>query len=528
MKNILFIMADQLAASFLHCYGSGVESTPTLDRLAGEGVRFDRCYASSPVCAPNRATLFTGRSPEIHGIVENNLVLQDDCPTVAHVLRHRGYRTAGFGKFHLTPMQQPHPSSLDYLGFDEAMITEDPKWGEYIDWIEREHPEHFETALAVAWGEPRQTPRANEDPRRRGAELKEIRQRILGRARADYPWQAYASPLPAELHQTTYITDRTLQSLEAHLTARPGQPFFYHVSYVDPHAPYDPPAPYATMYAPEEMPDPIPQTWRERGSRVLHDRSEWNNYRAIADDPAAIRQWRALYHGSLRFIDDQIARLVAFLKKRGLWEETILVFTTDHGDMMGDHDLIAKGCIPYDTGVRVPLIVAGGGVTPAVRDELACSLDFFPTFCDWADDEPDERPPLEGRSFAPLCRDERQAEPREEVRVSFGRVNSLITYDGWRITVIDEPEESSQLINLREDPREQRNLYYEPGYEEIRRKLLERLVLVHTYPRNVPQYRNLPRHAGRAKLPKGTDYYFDPGAPEYTGFRACYAPREGS
>lgn len=117
-KNIVFIVADQLGAGVLNCYGGGVASTPTLDALDQEGMRFDRCYATHPVCAPNRATFLTGRSLQIHGIISNNFALQTDTPTYAHLLKQHGYRTGGFGKFHQSPMSLPVPDSLAYLGVD--------------------------------------------------------------------------------------------------------------------------------------------------------------------------------------------------------------------------------------------------------------------------------------------------------------------------------------------------------------------------------------------------------------------------
>ena len=149
--NIVYITADQLAAGMLGCYGSGVDSTPTLDGLADQGVRFDRCYATSPVCAPNRATMLTGRSPVIHGIITNNYALATDMPTYAHVLQAFGYRTGGFGKFHQTPMHVPVPENVAFLGFDESMVSEDPKWGPWLDWVKAKHPEHYEAAIALAW-----------------------------------------------------------------------------------------------------------------------------------------------------------------------------------------------------------------------------------------------------------------------------------------------------------------------------------------------------------------------------------------
>ncbi|MCL5270341.1 MAG: sulfatase-like hydrolase/transferase, partial [bacterium] len=158
------------------------------------------------------------------------------------------------------------------------------------------------------------------------------------------------------------------------------------MSYVAPHDPYDPPEPYASMFAPESMPAPLPAEWLEQGPKLLEAvLDSYLKFRVIYDKPAAVRKLRSLYHGSLRLIDDQIGRVVRHLRESGLWENTIVVFTTDHGEMMGDHGLIAKGAPHYDTGIRCPLVVAGGPVRQAAPvDRLSCSLDLYPTFCEWA------------------------------------------------------------------------------------------------------------------------------------------------
>ncbi len=253
--NIVFIMADQLAAAMLHCYGGTVDSTPTLDRLAADGVRFDRCYATHPVCAPNRATILTGRSSCIHGIITNNYTLLPDNTTYAQVLQALGYRTGGFGKFHQTPMHTPVPESLTYLGFGESTVTEDPKWP-WLDWVAREHPEHYEAALAMCWDWPNHP----SDPRI--GDRAEARRKHLQSLVDAEPWPLmHASPLPPEVHDTTYITELGLDFMQRHLAEHGDQPFFCHISYVDPHDPYDPPEPYASMFDPDAMPEPLPAEW---------------------------------------------------------------------------------------------------------------------------------------------------------------------------------------------------------------------------------------------------------------------------
>lgn len=153
-KNIVFITFDELGATFLGAYGSGVKSSPTMDRLASEGMKFNKCYASSPVCAPNRATFLTGRSPVVHGIIFNNLALASDMPTYPHVLQRHGYRTGVFGKMHQTPMWKKEPENLEFMGFDEGILIEDDKWGEWLKWIEKEHPDQLDNALAFNMGKP--------------------------------------------------------------------------------------------------------------------------------------------------------------------------------------------------------------------------------------------------------------------------------------------------------------------------------------------------------------------------------------
>ncbi len=494
--NILFITADQLGARDLGSYGSGVASTPTLDALATYGTRFTRCYANHPSCAPNRACLLTGRTRVAHGLVKNNYCLPPDVPTYAQLLKSNGYHTAAFGKLHQHPMFSPVPRQAEHLGFDEAVITEDPKWGPWIEWVREKSPEHYPTALAMCWDWDESLVHAADEEELRL--YRKVRPAFLEKTRKEGHWPAmYASELPAELHDTAFITDQALAFLRRHQTSPASSPFFCHVSYVDPHDPYDPPAPYATMFRPEEMPSPIPKTWSDERFPALRNSQDFHDFHRIHEDRQAIAELRALFHGSLRFVDDHIGRLVSYLEENDLWKNTLVVFTSDHGEMLGDHGLITKGAKHYDRGIRCPLIVAGGGTTRGnITDRLTASVDFFPTFCQWAGIADEDLSPLEGKSFAPACEGEPHVQEHKELVVDMDGVTTLITNDGWRYSRYTHNGQS-QLFHLASDPDELNDLSQEKTYAGTLMSLQARLIDNMTATHSLPQYRSMPVENGR-------------------------------
>ncbi len=496
--NIIFIMADQLAASFVGCYGSGVDSTPNLDALASKGRRYDRFYAHCPVCAPNRASILTGRSIEVHGIVTNNLTLRTDHPTFPKVLQSVGYRTGGFGKFHLTPMHQPLPTNFEYLGFDESIPTEDPKLGPWLDWIRDSRPDWFETALAVSWPMPYLSQYGTENTDLRPT-WEQARRKYLDPLKADSEWSnMYPSPLPPELHQTSWITDCGIDFMNRHLQEHQGKPFFCQISYVDPHAPYDPPKPYDTLFDPADMSDPIPPAVEKYPNPMLERVRDWAGFSAIAHDPVALRRLRALYHGSIRFIDDQIGRIMEFVDRSGIAEETVIIFTTDHGDMMGDHGFMAKGIKHYDSGIRCPLILKGTTLpderTGQVDDRLCTSLDLFPTICNLAGTS--VLPPIEGRSLLDVSPESRRSEIHIESPYNFeGHVDTVITDDRRRLSIFSDG--TGQMFDLTRDPQEQEDLYRNVHYSDQKVELLERLAIARMGMGVPQQYPVLPKENGK-------------------------------
>jgi len=493
--NIIFMTADQLGAKWVGCYGSGVDSTPGLDRLAAEGVLFNRCYATFPVCAPNRATMLSGRSPVVHGLITNNQLYPDGLPTYAHVLRRMGYRTGGFGKFHQFPMHLSPPENVSYLGFDESLVTEDPKWPWY-EWVKREHPEHAEAALSMCWAWPTLEPHPEQQ------RALQLRRQLSEERRAEYGWRLMgSSPLPSEVHDTTYITELSLDFMQRHCREHPDVPFLCHISYVDPHDPYDPPSDYADLFDLADMSPPVPAEWLDEGIETLRRGHRMHGLSEVYDKPEVMARLRALFHAQLKYMDDQIGRLVSWLKETGEWERTILVFTSDHGEMLGDHGLLTKGAKHYDAGIRCPLIVAGGPVQAGTSEALISTLDFFPTFCEWAGVGDEDLPPLEGQSFAPACRGEGLGGPNC-VAVAAHTVTSVITTDGWRLTrFLDDGK--GQMFDLVNDPDEQQNRYDAPDCSSKKVELLEKLTEIATAPARVYQYRNMPVFDGARLAVKG-------------------------
>lgn len=470
-KNIIFIQADQFAAASVNSYGSGVNSTTAIDSLSEQGVRFNRAYANVPVCAPNRACILTSRSYQVNGVKSNNIPLNDNALTYAGALGAYGYNTAAFGKYHQRDMAKATPADPRFMGFDEGVITEDTKWGPWLDWVRyNAGDQQFDLALGATWNHgKRQIP-------------EEIMDQVQN-SRVDNYWtplkkksfweQVYQSPMDKNYTDAVFITEKAIEFLDKQVKDSNKKPFLCSISYVDPHDPYDPPAPYSTMFKPEDMPAPIKNEWAEEGIQYLKKNQEWLNFKKIADSPEDIKKMRAYYHGKVKMMDDQIQRIIDYVKNNNMWDNTVIIFTSDHGDMMGDHGLIAKYLPHYDKSVRVPLVVAGGGVKHAVIDDLVSSLDFFPTFLDIAGIPPEPYPSLEGKSFAGYLYDEPVTEKWDAIFIDSHTVQSVITKEGMRYTKANTGEQ--QLFNLTKDPDEINNLAKNDEYKDIMLDLNKRM-----------------------------------------------------
>ncbi len=337
--NILLLTTDQQRWDTLGCYGATGVHTPNLDRLASEGTRFDRCYVSNPVCTPSRAGLWTGKHLPCHGVYRVHDRLADDEILFAHRLTETGYDTALIGKLHVSGHMHEAKGRHPHDGFRVYEWTPDPHGytgveTAYLDWL---------------------------DDR-----FAEIRAQFRERGR-------HIGHLPIEAHMTTWAAERTV----AYLTRerRTDRPFFCCMSVFDPHDPYgNYPERMRCLLDESKLPGVVAgdEPFDRRPAPHLHEREKC----ALTDmrtlTPERLHEWRVGYHAAIALIDMQIGRVLDALTRAGLAENTLVIFASDHGDILGDHGLLTKGCFFYDPCTRVPLILREPGGRPGRAVSALC------------------------------------------------------------------------------------------------------------------------------------------------------------
>ena len=511
--NILLIITDQHRADHLACYGNDIVRTPNIDALAARGTRFSRFYVSCPICMPNRATLMTGRVPSLHGVRQNGQPLSLQATTFTELLRNAGYATALVGKSHLQNisdkeitmgLREPDPAKIPPPeGLEEARrdLWADGRYDQELPgtWLGEQGFElslpfyGFEhVSLAIGHGDgveghySRWLAARHDDPDSlRGPENAQDPGRDI------WAPQAWRTSIPEELYPTTYITEETIGFLERHAAEKKDQPFFLECSIPDPHHPFTPPGRYFDMYAQEDI--PAPPAWHHPKDKLpphvaaMHaDRDEGRppigEHTVFACTEQQARGAIALNYGSITMIDDCIGRILGRLDELGLADNTIVVFTSDHGDFMGDHQLILKGALHYRGLVNVPCIWADPRATQRdmVCDTLCGTIDLPTSFLDAAGVAPFNG--MQGKSLPDIAqgRDGRDGVVIEEDqrRTYMGmppnfRVRTLIT-DRHRLTVYSCAD-WGELYDLDADPHEFENLWDDPGSASLKAGLMEQL-----------------------------------------------------
>ncbi len=359
--NIVVIMADQLAPQFLPCYGHPVVRAPALSRLADEGVVFEAAYTNSPLCAPSRFVMMSGRLPSKIAAWDNAVEFPAEIPTYAHYLAHEGYRTCLSGKMHFIGPDQLH-------GFGQRLTTDvypsdftwHPDWdrpGERLDWY---HNMEVVTKAGPC-----------------------VRSMYL-----DYDDEAVFAA-------KRYLFDQARDGNE--------EPFMLTVSMIQPHDPYLCRQDKWELYRQEEI--DLPRTPLGAVSEDPHSTRLRHSYGAsdVDLDEDTLRNARRAYYGSISDIDDKVAEILAALDEAGLRDDTIVVFTGDHGDMLGERGMWFKMSF-FEHATRIPLIVHAPALFSPRRVSSAVSLvDILPTLIDLSrGGKPfDYATPLEGRSLLP-------------------------------------------------------------------------------------------------------------------------------
>jgi choline-sulfatase len=435
-RNVLLVTADQFRADFLGCAGAGWISTPNYDRLASEGVRFSRAFASNPICVPARATITTGRhSHKCTGSKNNDGLIRDGQPKIAEVFNAAGYETYAMGKLHYVPYQLPRLVH----GFRHWELTESGRlmWQSARSNWNIGTEEYWEHLRAAGW---------------------ENWYRAHGIGNNDV--RGTVSALPAELAVDHWVVDRTLVHLERHLAERPEQPFFMWTSFPKPHSPYDPPEPWHRLYDPRELPAPAgtPALLAGRNPE-LRDRPRRYCWDLLS--PEQVRLARARYAGSISFQDEQVGRVLAFLEERRLLDDTVILFTADHGDLLGDFGCFFKSCF-LEGSEHIPLIMRAPGLPAGeVREALAGTEDVLPTLCELAGlPAPDG---IDGLNLAATAAGGEGVRELYVAQTGEPPEQCYMATDGrWKYCYC-ELDATEELYDLVEDPRELRNLAAEAG-----------------------------------------------------------------
>lgn len=457
--NILLITTDQQRYDTLGCTGNPIIQTPHLDNLASRGVLFSDMHVQNPICAPSRACLATGRLPFATRVHANGSILPTSERTLMQHLAENDYTTAGFGKMHFRPQKAglhhdsdrlpEQPAHYPYYGFQECRLTDDTRVGPYTEYLATHGIDH----------------RVDIDSGDKGQ------------------WKVFTGSIPEEHHQTTWITDRTLDHLSG---VDRKQPFFVWTSFVDPHHPFSVPPPFDSMYDPEQMPLPLQSAEEEarlsEAYRVLRyglgDNHESVDFSAFTD-----QDWqriKASYYGMVSLIDKNVGRILTALQQGDLLDNTIIVFTADHGEYLGDHGILFKSLSTYGCLTRVPFILSYPQALPTgeSRSNLAQQIDLFPTLMELAGlDTPTG---VQGKSLLPAINDPEQelyseiySEMADHPKIDPTRCLVTLRSKQWRYTY-HVGNQYGELYDLQQDPDELVNLWNEDTHADLKHELMSR------------------------------------------------------
>lgn len=430
-RNVVVFLCDQLRPDFLEIYGCEGVPTPNINRLAKEGVVFDQAITQSPCCAPARACMMTGRYVSDHQVWTNDLPFRDGLEYLPQRMNELGYSTAAFGKLHHFPAD-------DAKGFQHVRQMEEGRLGDgepYLRWLQERHPDVNDI---FAEGIP---------------DRKE-----------------YEFPFGEEDYYEHWIASETIAFLQYHLASESSSPFFVWVSFQGPHGPADPPAEVKGTIESDALPRPIQRL--ETNIPEIHRYYEVTDGRGTAD-PNAIMAIREVYAEMIAAIDRQIGRILGALERFGMLKDTTFIFSADHGDMLGDHGLWAKGPFPYRGQLDIPLLVANHPLIPrGIRsDNLVGNIDIPATALEIAGAH-------SGIGVSRSLIDQAQEEPRRPREVNFSESgDSARIVEDARYRYCYYPfTDWSELYDKRNDPDEQVNLADRPEYASLALRFAKHII----------------------------------------------------
>ncbi|MHC4620752.1 MAG: sulfatase-like hydrolase/transferase [Planctomycetota bacterium] len=464
--NILILMTDQQRYDSLGCYGSEVVKTPNLDRLAAEGALFEACYSPCPVCTPSRAGMWTGMPMPGHGVYKLHDILPDEQVLFSKRLQMLGYETALVGKLHVSGLWHEAETRHPNDGFEHYHWCVDPglnfdsKFNSFARWVRKNDPVFYKRLT------------------REGKSLHHF---------------------PAELHFTRWASETTIHLIKNRDNRRP---FFIMMSLFDPHDPYfDHPLESRDMVAGEEIPkaQPVPQD-KDRPRGVEREMEKSASIKEKSETfKESIHELRKGYYASIAFLDQEMGKVLEYLDREGLKENTLVIFASDHGDMLWDRGLFTKGAFFYDASVRVPLLMRLSGKIPAgtrVKEPVQL-LDIAATVLARAgfSSEQLEKTVPDSMDLVSLIQRGKDYDNYRDYAVCMYRntgygpghkyydppIHATMFREGrFKLNVYHDVANGGrlegELYDMQNDPLEASNLWSDPQYAEVKTRLMGRLV----------------------------------------------------
>jgi len=341
-KNILLVFCDQLRADMISALGNTVVKTPTLDMLISRGISFENAYTPTPVCIAARHAMHSGIPTYVSGCNDN--IAMPYYPSFMDILSANGYETHGIGKMHFTLKNNPN------WGFEGLELSEEVNGAPtdaYRDMLYTNGYEHVKDLHGV---------------------------------RSEMYYIPQVSQVPERLHCDSWLVDRSISFLENRDRSRP---FFLMTSYIKPHPPFENPVPWNKLYRTSDMPDAfVPENSEELICYINRYQNAYK-YRSQGTDRNLVRTMRAAYYGCVSFIDHTLGKLIGYLDDHGLTEDTLIVFTSDHGEMLGDYNSYGKRCF-LEPASHIPMIVCDPSAGHARVTTPVSLCDIFPTLLSYA------------------------------------------------------------------------------------------------------------------------------------------------
>ena len=447
--NVLWICTDQQRHDTIRSLGNPHINTPCIDSLVGEGVAFTQAYAQSPVCTPSRAAFMTGRYPRTTKCRQNGQALPPNEKLVSRLFADDGYTCGLAGKLHLATCANGVAEARIDDGYSVFHWSHHPQ----PDWPENAYTQWLHTK-GTSWEE------------------------VYGGASTDY----IKHGVPEEYNQTTWCADSAIEFIHE----QNGAPWFFSYNCFAPHHPFDPPEEFLARYNPDDMPLPKARpdeletktTYQQLDGKFSHNDPEGYDITKMTDRDK--REVTAAYYAMVELIDKQVGRMVAALEETGQLENTIVIFMSDHGEMLGDHGLFLKGPHFYDEAVRVPLIISWKDRFAADlrADCLMELIDITPTLLEAA--EIDVPNTIQGRSLMPILLSQREAGHHRDYvfseyynawthKHSYGsmlrtREEKIVVYHGT---------DQGELYDLKNDPDEFENFWNSPEHTKGKLRLMK-------------------------------------------------------